>query len=309
MSLLTRSPTNTTSKAISKEPTGSQSYPNLSDISNIENPSQITFRKRKCPDDDNNFGIELSNFKAEIKEMLCTFTIAQKENIQIISQNIASINTQIADIKSTTDLLISENRLLKSEIAELKSSKNIAEKNITEIKNDLQQLKLASDTNTHNQQDPPANTPSDIINEVQERLTRDKNIIISGLTESSSANINDKREHDRAEVAKIIQKAYPEETAPKVVKMYRLGKVTASKPRLIKVGFESPLVPKTILKNRTQIENVKIYSDQTPYQQKFMKDLKEDLRRRIENGEKDLTIKYINGVPKIIETSPKNLQQ
>lgn len=52
--------------------------------------------------------------------------------------------------------------------------------------------------------------------------------------------------------------------------------------------------------------DVRIYSDQTPYQQKYLENLRRKLQERQENGEKDLFIKYKNGTPTIIKIHPKN---
>jgi hypothetical protein len=48
--------------------------------------------------------------------------------------------------------------------------------------------------------------------------------------------------------------------------------------------------------------------DQTPAQKKYVDTLKEELNKRTENGEKDLSIRYIKGLPKIItnKNAPKN---
>lgn len=68
---------------------------------------------------------------------------------------------------------------------------------------------------------------------------------------------------------------------------------------------------KTILRHRNNIKSdvIKIFSDQTPQQQAYMKTLKDELRRRIDDGDKDLTIKYVKGVPKITKLLPKNSKQ
>ena len=46
-----------------------------------------------------------------------------------------------------------------------------------------------------------------------------------------------------------------------------------------------------------------IYSDQTPNQQIYLQNLKEEMTRRNNEGEEDLTIKYIKGIPKIVKNN------
>lgn len=53
-------------------------------------------------------------------------------------------------------------------------------------------------------------------------------------------------------------------------------------------------------------DNVRLFSDQTRQQQEYMKNLRNELRRQIDGGEKDLVIKYVKGIPKIVKQSPKN---
>lgn len=80
------------------------------------------------------------------------------------------------------------------------------------------------------------------------------------------------------------------------------------KARPMKLCFDSQETVKIILRNKTGIKenSFRIYSDQTPYQQNFMVNLKKELKERQERGETDLTIKYIKGIPKIITQPSKN---
>lgn len=61
-----------------------------------------------------------------------------------------------------------------------------------------------------------------------------------------------------------------------------------------------------IIRNRTKLKdkNIFINADLTPNQRMHFNNTRDELKRRLANGEKDLTIKYIQGVPKIIQ---KNL--
>lgn len=78
----------------------------------------------------------------------------------------------------------------------------------------------------------------------------------------------------------------------------------------MKVCYETLGPAKQLLRNKDKLpENIKIYSDQTPAQQKYLQHLKEELALRLGNGETDLTIKYTNGTPGIIKTTAKNYTQ
>lgn len=49
-----------------------------------------------------------------------------------------------------------------------------------------------------------------------------------------------------------------------------------------------------------------MYSDQTPSQRKLMLNLQKELAHRIQNGEPNLVIKYVKGIPKIMKDESKN---
>lgn len=51
--------------------------------------------------------------------------------------------------------------------------------------------------------------------------------------------------------------------------------------------------------------NIKISDDKTPSQREYLNNVRLALKRRIDAGEQDLTIRYIKGVPTIV-TKKKN---
>lgn len=146
----------------------------------------------------------------------------------------------------------------------------------------------------------------DIIAEVNERELRSKNIIISGIPEPESLNKVERIKIDKNEVTSVIKQI--DNNFPEPERILRLGKYDVKKTRPIKLCFKSQEIAKSILRNRNNIktENIKIYSDQTPKQQKYLKNLKDELNRRQEKEEKNLIIKYHNGVPQIVKKPSKN---
>lgn len=131
-------------------------------------------------------------------------------------------------------------------------------------------------------------------------------MIIRGINEIKSTSIEVRRNHDVNEVNEVIKMADPHCKPP--VKTIRLGKYDPTTSRPIKAIFSTSETAKSILRNKHHIkpDTIKIYSDETTYQQKFRQNLRDELKRRTELGEKDLTIKYVNGIPKIIKMQPKN---
>lgn len=53
------------------------------------------------------------------------------------------------------------------------------------------------------------------------------------------------------------------------------------------------------------IADVTVSRDRTPQERGFLLDLRGQLEKRTKKGEDDLTIKYVNGTPKIVKRSKK----
>ncbi|KAJ3646450.1 hypothetical protein Zmor_024038 [Zophobas morio] len=90
--------------------------------------------------------------------------------------------------------------------------------------------------------------------------------------------------------------------------MIRLGKrnTEAIRPRPIKVTINDEndlmyFIPEA--KKRKDVEyyqNCSIVSDKTPQQLAYYKEVKQQLKTRMDNGETNLRIRHINDVPKIV---------
>lgn len=286
---------------------GSSSQPDLSKIALEANPqvfkSIITTRKRKEPEND--FACQLNVFKTEILNILKESSKHQNDNIGIISENTSAIREQLYEIKSTTEYLLAENNNLKLEMTNLKDVVKTNEEKITQLQNEIIHLKLQ----------PQAIQPSepsfvsaydDVIAELQERVERSKNIVVVGIPEQHLENKEARQETDRSKLSQIIKTIYPD--CPKEKRVLRLGKYDGKKIRPLKVLFASEDTAKIILRNQVnlKLDGVRIYSDQTPKQQKQITNLKLELEKRLESGEDHLTIKYIKGTPKIIKRETKN---
>lgn len=286
----------------------SDSQPNLTaDTHNMEHTDspKVTFRnKRKLPDDTEYIRTELSEMRkqmCQMMEMLTTLTTAQNEFTKKITEDINTIKEQMCNIKLTTDNLASEQNLMKSDITILRNDNMLTDKKVEDLQREIKLLKpeCGPSSSSYNLQE---NT----IAEINEREFRSKNIVISGIPEPESLNREERMNMDKNKVLNILQKidqAYPEPE-----KTFRLGKYNAKKSRPIKVCFKSQEIAKSVLRNRKKvnIDNIKIYSDQTPQQLKFLKNLKDELHQRLQTEQKNLGIKYIKSVPRIVELQPKN---
>lgn len=294
----------------------SDSYPNLSNkhqILDTSDATQITFRnKRKLENDDHEFKTQFAEMRKQMTEMqkqmsemmayLTSINSMQVENFGKISEDICVIKDQVKNIKSTTDCLTKEQANIKVDIENLKKRNSTAEKKIEILESNLQLENTAAPNSSFS-----INTREELVTELNERASRGKNIIISGIPEPKAKSSNERREEDKEAVKKIISTLSIDSLEPE--KIFRLGKYQSTKIRPLKVCYGSQNIAINILrcKDNLKADDIKIYSDQTPQQQAYMKSLKEELKRRTASGEANIAIKYVRGVPKIIETLPKNL--
>ncbi|KAK5639602.1 hypothetical protein RI129_012094 [Pyrocoelia pectoralis] len=205
------------------------------------------------------------------------------------------LNKQLKTLKS--ELLKSIN----ADIKKINSRIDSIEKRQNELYNELKNVKETS-TNFNK---------FELFDEMEDRRRRSRNVILYNMIESRKTALTDKISDDTTMVTTILEKY---NMASEPIKVIRLGKTKNDVPRPTKVIFKSEETAIDFLKHGRSIvmneKEVKVRSDLTPNQRDQLKYLNEELQARTQSGEKDLVIKYINGVPKIMKKSkpsvPKN---
>ncbi len=146
-----------------------------------------------------------------------------------------------------------------------------------------------------------------ILAEVEDRDRRKANLILSGLPEREDGSAEERKEGDMLTV-KTLFSVLDNSKTEAVSAVFRIGKVTSSKPRLLKVicrdteSKRALLSKSKDLRNKAQYRNVFLNPDMTPLQQALNKRLREELRARRNLGE-DVTIRHGKVV---IKTSGQN---
>jgi hypothetical protein len=144
----------------------------------------------------------------------------------------------------------------------------------------------------------------EVTSEAVERMIRAKNVIIYGVPESSGT-AEQGQTKDAAEIRKIISAITPEAIPQKII---RIGKPNSSNTRLLKVSLSNDLIAKEVLRNKNKLINsdlprsISISDDKTPKQLEYLKNLRTELQLRRDNGEDNITIKYVKGISSIIES-------
>ncbi|KAG5887283.1 hypothetical protein JTB14_030461 [Gonioctena quinquepunctata] len=143
---------------------------------------------------------------------------------------------------------------------------------------------------------------------IRNNLNREKNIICFGVAETDP-------EKDGTTVIDIVEsiKKKVGRNSPKydIIDMHRLRNLNPENTRPLKVYFDNSLICKLLLRERivmrstTFYKDVTIKEDKSKAEREYLKCLSQELKQRIDRGEIDSTIKYIEGILKVI-TQTKN---
>jgi hypothetical protein len=288
------------------------SQPNLTnfDFESVSDreKSQITVRnKRKQPDDDNDIKKDISDLKQQMKEMMALLTSTANlhtegiDKLSTLSQDVTTIKDEVRNISNTIDHIILEQNSLKTKLEDLKITSDHTEKRLKSVESDLNLLKNTPQTSTSK---PTASTYEELLTEVQERSARAKNIIIVGIPESQSNLPAARNVHDIKEITTLTKAINASCRDPD--KVFRLGPFKTDASRPIKVCYRSDEITKSLLRSKNKpVGNIKIYSDQTVIQRRYLQELKGELQSRIAKGETNLRIKYKKGIPIITDNTDK----
>lgn len=277
-------------------------------------------RKRNRPDlDVDIIKSELDSFRKEIMCFFKEFAKSQKTDIMGLKQDLVEIKDEIKTLNSVTENLSQKYDNMQKEVSDIKSENAEFREKLQTLQSEIiHSAKISANSTTATiDATPPislvTNTPNAsheaLFLEIEERHRRLNNIIIVGISELAEKNLMLRQQYDLDEGMKVLETIL--EQCPKPVKTIRLGKYSHDNNRPIKAFFKSPDTVRAILRNKSKLtdERVRIYADQTPSQKTYLQNLKDELLRRKNDGESDLMIKYVKGVPKIMIMPPKNSNQ
>ncbi|KAF6201657.1 hypothetical protein GE061_004050 [Apolygus lucorum] len=229
---------------------------------------------------------EFASFRAELRLLL------QQTVREEMDKSLTEVNNRISS-------LVTDVNSLHQEVSELRDSNVVArlndvEERITQISSGPLAV-LAR---------PPVDA-GEILAELEDRRRRSSNIMLYGVLESTSGRIADRIEHDSQNVRSIVDSVKPEH-AESIVRVNRVGKPPKdNNPRPLRVVTRSPDVATGILVGFRSAApgGVSASADRTELQRSQMANLRKELERQMterQNEGKDVTIKYVNGDPKIV---------
>ncbi|KAG5896022.1 hypothetical protein JTB14_007587 [Gonioctena quinquepunctata] len=149
----------------------------------------------------------------------------------------------------------------------------------------------------------PSKSYEEIVGEVVERINRSHNVIMYNVPETNCL------ERDKAQVEEILNHIQGDPTNPPS-SIFRIGRPSPSKPRMIKAVLSTPLQARAILRNKkklahTLFADISFRNDKTPREMSHLHEIRTQLNRK--GGEADLTIKYKQGKPRIVKNPSINI--
>ena len=110
--------------------------------------------------------------------------------------------------------------------------------------------------------------------------------------------------HKVKDILKCINPSFDDDN----IKIQRLGRRSDTKARPIKIILRNDLEVLSFIKNAKTLRNspehkkVSISFDKPPRQIDYYKQVKNDMIIRLNNGETNLRIRHVNGIPKIVKS-------
>ena len=187
---------------------------------------------------------------------------------------INSLSMAVKDMKNVIEELVNENKKLRQEIEVMKAEK--------------QQT---------NHRDPVVE--DSVVEEVVERMKRSTNVVIRGIPECQGT-IAQQKEADGLTVKNLIKLVIPDDSEYNILNIVRLGKANSTRSRMIKVMFNNSTTVQKLVRHRFN-NNVFFNLDLTRIQQEKAYTIRKEFKRRCDNGEKGIRLKYNNGLPRIVE--------
>ncbi|CAH1986321.1 unnamed protein product, partial [Acanthoscelides obtectus] len=187
---------------------------------------------------------------------------------------------------------------------------NDLKKLILSLQDDIKAIKGGNGATTHDPKD--SFVFEELIEEINDRNSRKRNVIIFGLPEQDQADVPQTRlTKDKSQVVDVL-KVINLNVHANEVKPLRLGRFDQSKCRPIKLSLKDEDEVINVIRNAKNLKNstfnrVSISFDRTRKQIDHYKALQEELAVRNSEGSQKFKIKYINGTPKSLRSSCKEL--
>lgn len=175
-----------------------------------------------------------------------------------------------------------------------------------ELRAEIADMKQRFETNVGTPNVDSGTVINESIHELNQRQIRQRNLMIFGMKEETLPKGVSRNEIDTTSATNIILKVFPQAQLDSI-KVFRVGRESSTKNRPMKVILDSPRDVANIIRHASELKKVDTYRgitlsyDRTPKQIEEYKNMKATMSLRLQNGESNLKIKYIGGIPRIVK--------
>jgi len=197
---------------------------------------------------------------------------------------------------------------IKTDINNICAKLSTFEPRLEKVEAELALLKADADERKAAEKELSEPKVETLLEELTDRQRRSRNIIVYGVKESQTLSPESAKKTDKEQVSLILKTAGLE-TALDKIQFFRLGKkTTPPKARPLKICMPTEADAVSVFRHfgsnkelKGELEGVSLAHDRTISERKHLSALLDSLNARTKAGEKDLTLKYTNGVPKIVK--------
>lgn len=169
-----------------------------------------------------------------------------------------------------------------------------------EVSRLCEEVRIAREQNSHEEAESLAF-------EITDRIKRSKNVMVYNFPESLQTNDERRLEDDRFRIIKEILSFCLIDCNN--IYVQRVGMKVPNVPRPLRVYLNNERDVHTILKRRGLcVSGLRFKADKTPHQRKLVREAKATLQMLKERGYKNKRVKYIRGVPVVVDIPPLSSQ-
>ena len=171
---------------------------------------------------------------------------------------------------------------------------------VNELKNELSEMKKKADEEISVKETGEVGGLSkeeEIISEIIDRQSRANNLIVYNLPEPNMDVVDDSHRTDISNAAKIL--GTDESVVSKCIRLGKKNDISKIRPLLVRFNTADDVL--SVLKSYRTQNNIYVNRDLTVCQRNLAYNVRKEFRRRKDNGENEIKLRYFNGLPKIVK--------
>lgn len=227
-----------------------------------------------------------------------------REEFATVNNSIKSVKSDIKDLNTALSNISIDVKSLNERIVNCETEVKDSKKRVNDLEEKFEEFNKGNSASGFDF--------DSCLSEWEDRQRRKNNLLIFGLQENKSINQNENHNADLTSIISLLHLIYPNDVA-NIIKIWRIGipSEVRLKPRPLKVILPDKVCAfqirqkfveyKRSKKLPNEFQPLTVAFDRTRYQQTEFQRVNQELKNRLEKGEKDLTIRFQLGAPSIVK--------